>query len=186
MQDNIFFTSDHHWYHRRIQEYCPYSRKGDTPEQMTEMILNNVSEQLKPGDVLYNIGDVSFGTFEQTEKALLDIKHMGIKHHLILGNHDRRIRESSALRDYFESVSDMKVITVGKQVFDLCHMKKTTWDRARYGAIHLHGHSHSTYQPVFDKCLDVGIDSRAFGDMKMYHIDEVLKIMKFCESGKHH
>ena len=183
---NTFFTSDWHLWHRRIQEYCPASRKGDTPEEMTELILSNIEEQTKPGDVIYNIGDVSFGTVEQTVEALKRILNLGVKHHLILGNHDKRIRENDEINYLFDSVQDALTINFGKQVFDLCHMQKTTWDRARYGAIHLHGHTHSTYQPIFDKCLDVGIDTRAAGDMKMYHVDDVLKIMKFCESGKHH
>ena len=183
---NYYFTSDFHLWHKKIAEYCPYSRKGDTPDHMTEIILNNISEQTKPGDVIYNIGDFSFGSFEQTQSALLKINKMGVKHHLILGNHDKRIRDSSVLCAYLDSVGDMKTFSIGKQVFDLCHMRKTTWERARYGAIHLYGHSHSQYQSVFDKSLDVGIDSRASGDMKMYHLDEILNIMKFCVSGKHH
>lgn len=183
---DVFFTSDWHLYHKKILEYCPHSRKGINSDQMSAMLLENIYEQTKSGDVIYNVGDVSFGTFEQTECALKSIKMMGVSHHLVYGNHDHNIRKSSILQGFFSSVGDMKTIKIGKNVFDLCHMKKTTWDMCRYGSIHIHGHSHSTYQQVFDKCLDVGIDTRASGDMKMYSLDAVLGIMKFCANGDHH
>lgn len=185
MHGDKFFTSDWHLYHKKIQEYCPSSRKGDTPEQMTDMILTNVSEQAKPGDEIFNVGDVSFGTFEQTEKALLDIKRMGINHHLILGNHDKRIRDSSVLRACFESVGDMKAITLGKQVIIMSHFAYSIWDRKHYGSWHFFGHSHGGYQQE-GKCMDVGLDTRPVGDMKMWTYDELAAIMKFQPTGKHH
>lgn len=183
---NVYFSADFHLFHRKIKEYCPHSRKGDNPDQMSEMILNNISEQTNPGDIIYNIGDVSFGTFDQTEYALKQIKKMRVQHHLIFGNHDKKIRDSFVLCDYFDSVQDIKSVTINKQFIVMSHMKMTTYDRARYGAIHLHGHTHSTYQPNFDKSMDVGIDTRQAGDMKMYSLEEVLKIMVFCDNGKHH
>ena len=182
---NVFFTSDFHLWHKRIQEYCPHSRKGDTPEQMTDMILTNVSEQTKPGDVIYNLGDFSFGTFEQTENALCKIFSMGIKHHLILGNHDKRIRDSEMLKSNFESVGDMKVITLGKQVIIMSHFAYSIWDRKHYGSWHFYGHSHGGFQQE-GKCMDVGLDTRPCGDMTLWSLEEVSKIMKDQPTGRHH
>lgn len=185
MHDNVKFTSDWHLYHKKIQEYCPATRKGDTPEQMTEMILTNISEQSNYGDVIYNIGDVSFGTRQQTLDALRDIQKMGIKHHLILGNHDKRIRDDEVLQECFESVSDMKAITLGKQVIIMSHFAYAIWDRKHYGSWHFFGHSHGGYQQE-GKCMDVGIDSRPTGDMKMWTYDELAEIMKHQPTGRHH
>ena len=184
MQGNVFWSSDWHIFHKRIQEYCPYTRQGETPEQMTEMIIHNISTQVKPGDVIYNLGDVSFGTEDQTESALKQIKKMRVQHHLIFGNHDKAIRKSQKLQDQFTSISDIKEITIDKQVFVMSHMKMTTWNRSSYGSIHLHGHLHSTYQPNFDRALDVGIDTR--GGMKMYSYEEVMSIMSFCKRQQFH
>ena len=176
---NIFFTSDWHLNHRKIQEYCPFSRKGDTPEQMTEMILENISSQTKPGDVIYNMGDVSFGTFDQTLDTLSKIKKMRVAHHLVLGNHDHRIRKDQVLQSKFDSVADMNTITIAKQVIVMCHFSMSIWDRKHYGAIHLHGHGHAAYQlPSTDKKMDVGIDSRPAGDMTLWPYEKIIDILK--------
>ena len=179
---NIFFSSDWHFFHKKIAEYCPHSRKGDTPEQMTDMILSNIRDQTVPGDILYNLGDVSFGTFGQTRDALKSIQKMQISHHLILGNHDRRIRSSSELRSLFSTVKDMDSLKIQSNNFVLCHFPMATWDRKNYGSIHLHGHTHGGFvQP--GKCMDVGIDTRTSGDMKMWSLEEILKIMSFEKTG---
>ena len=185
MHSNVFFTSDWHLNHKRIKEFCPHSRKGDTPEQMTDMILTNVDKQTKRGDIIYNIGDISFGTEEQTVKALVDIKKMGVQHFLILGNHDKRIRDSTGLRSRFDWVGDMKCITLGNQVIVMNHFPYAIWDRCHHGSWHLHGHSHGGYQQP-GKCMDVGIDTRTSGDMKMWSYDEVDQIMKFQSIVRHH
>lgn len=182
-----FFTSDFHLEHKNIMMFQPASRKGDNLEQMKDMIFTNISEQMKPGDDLYNLGDFSFGTFEQIENALITINKMRINHHFVFGNHDRRIMESPQLQCYFSSVSGEKTITVDKKVIIMSHFKKAVWDRAHYGSIHLHGHGHADYQPIFDRAIDVGIDTRAAGDMKMYPIEDVMRIASYSTvKTKHH
>lgn len=182
---NIYFSSDWHLFHKKIQEYCPFSRKGNTPEQMTKMILENISSQTKPGDVIYNMGDVSFGSFDQTLDVLSKIKKMRVAHHLVLGNHDHKIRKDQVLQSKFDSVADMNTITITKQVIVMCHFSMSLWDRKHYGAWHLFGHSHGGYQ-VPGKSMDVGIDTRPCGDMTMWSFEEVKQIMDRESSGKHH
>lgn len=175
---NIFFSSDWHFFHKKIHDFCPNTRRGDSPEAMTELILANIDEQTQPGDVLYNLGDVSFGTTEQTSKALSDIKSMGIKHHLIMGNHDKRIRSDNSLQSLFSSVQDKLVVSSGKQSVVMSHIPFASgmWDAAHYDSWHFFGHAHGSYtQP--GKCMDVGIDARPTGDMKLWSFDELKNLM---------
>lgn len=176
-----FFTSDWHLFHKKIHEYCPFTRRGSSPKEMSQIILGNINSQVKPGDIIYNLGDVSFGSTAETLDVLGAIKDMGVVHHLVLGNHDHNITKNENLLSMFDSVQLGLNILHMKRRIDMTHMPKVTWDRARYGGYHLHGHRHSSYQPVFNRALDVGIDSRATGDMKMYTFEEIEKIMSYCD-----
>ena len=182
---NIYFTSDWHFYHKRIQEFCPHSRKGSTPEQMTEMIIENISAQTRPGDVIYNLGDVSFGTYDQTFAELTKIKKMDVQHHLVLGNHDRRIAHDKGLQALFTTVSQFKTISINKQLIVLCHYAMAAWDKKHYGSVMLHGHSHGDLQ-LPGKIMDVGIDTRPCGDMTLWPYEEIVEIMTHELIGQHH
>ncbi len=183
-----WFSSDWHLMHKRIQEFCPYSRKGSDPKEMSDMIISNMCDNLKPGDNLYNIGDVSFGTEEETINYLMKIKKAGIKHHLILGNHDHRVTKSRAIQSCFDSIQDYLEIIFGKKSYIvMSHFPMETWARGHHGAFMLHGHKHSTWQPLDGlRRMDVGLDSRAAGDMKPYHLDEIVSILKPLPFGTHH
>jgi calcineurin-like phosphoesterase family protein len=181
----ILYTSDLHCYHRHIQEFCPFSRKGDSPEQMTDMILENISSRTRPGDILYNLGDVCFQTLGHTLIVLNKIKSMGIEHHLILGNHDERIRNNPECWPLLTSIQDMKFITVGKKQISMCHFPLAKWNNQHNGAWSLHGHSHGGYVCA-GKQFDVGIDTRTSGDMMPYSHHEIKKIMDMQEITPHH
>lgn len=155
---------------------------------MSEMIIERVIETVPRGSNLYNIGDVSFADEETTVKYLSRIKRAGINHHLILGNHDHRVKKSTAIRECFTTIQDYLEITRNKKkYFVMSHFPMSTWHRSHYGAMHLHGHCHSTYQPLDGiRRLDIGIDGRAAGDMKPYSLEEVLDILSHFPYGIHH
>lgn len=183
--NNIFYTSDWHLYHKNIKEFCPHSRKGDTPEQMSEMILENIFKQTRPGDIIYNLGDVSFGTAEQTTTALTKINKMRIVHHLILGNHDHRIKKDNNIGQLFDSVDNLKTINVNKQAVVLCHFPMRSWDRMHHGSFMLHGHTHGSLSTP-GRIMDVGIDTRPCGDMTLWSHEEIVKILSTQQPGWHH
>lgn len=41
---NIFFTSDNHFYHKNIRKFCPETRKGETVEEMNELMIQKWNE----------------------------------------------------------------------------------------------------------------------------------------------
>jgi calcineurin-like phosphoesterase family protein len=172
----IYFTSDLHCYHRRIQEFCPTTRKGKDWEEMTEIILSNMEKTLVPGDVLYNLGDVAFQGVDFCRRTLQRIGQMGVEHHLILGNHDHHIRKNSDLQDLCSSVSHMKTIFVEKQMLVLCHFPMAHWE-SEETSFHLHGHCHGSFK-TDGNILDVGIDNRAEADMMPWSWDEIKRHMK--------
>ena len=181
----VWFSSDLHLHHRRIQEFCPYTRKGSDVDDMTARIIDNILTTLKPKDTLINLGDFSFGTPTQTRDALKAIHDRGIKHHIVWGNHDHYSRGSEEHKSFFETTNDDVTFTFNKNVFVCHHFPKASWDRMGHGSYHLHGHTHGDYS-VEGRIMDVGIDTRAAGDMKPYHISEIVKILENEPFGYHH
>ena len=173
-----------HLYHKRIREFCPTTRKGQDEDEMSEMILDNLASTLKPGDILYNLGDFCFRSQESVEKSLKRIQSMGIEHHLILGNHDHHIRKHSHLQSLCTSVDKFKTMYFGKQLVTMCHFPLGQWENQQKGAWSLHGHCHGGYSAL-GKILDVGIDNRD-GDMMPFHFDEVKQHMDSQPLTKHH
>jgi calcineurin-like phosphoesterase family protein len=185
---NIFFSSDWHLYHKNIKLFCPLTRKGESLQDMVDIILNNISEQMNPGDILYNIGDVSFGTREQTFNAMEIIStKMGIQHHLVMGNHDKVIRSDSKIQSMFKSVQDKIIINQGKKQIVLSHIPfaSNQWDSAHYGSYHFYGHTHGSFK-LPGRCFDVGIDTRPEGDMKMWSYEELDAMMSAIPVIKEH
>ena len=78
-----FFTSDHHFYHKNIIEYCdrPYA---DLDEMHADMIAK-WNETVRKDDCVYYLGDFSFGNQKQTNDILWQLNGYKV---LIRGNHD--------------------------------------------------------------------------------------------------
>ncbi|ASD50509.1 phosphoesterase [Acidovorax phage ACP17] len=173
---DIYFTSDLHAFHKNIMKFCPATRHGDNVSEMTSILLDQINKTVKPGDTLYNLGDVSFGSAAQTEGFLGAIACRN--HHLVYGNHDQVIRKSPKLQSLFASVQTELTITHRKVEIYMHHFPHRSWDKSHYGAFHLYGHHHGALEDEpWGRSMDVGIDARPFGDMKVWHIDEVFQIL---------
>lgn len=182
---NIYFISDLHAYHRKIQEFCPTTRKGKDCEEMTEILMHNLTSVLKPGDILYNLGDVAFQGKEFCQKILERIAGTGAEHHLVLGNHDHNIKKHQELRDLCTSVSQIKTTFIEKQMVVMCHFPMAQWENCDRGSIHLFGHCHGSFTRP-GKTMDVGIDARPLGDMMPWSWDEIKRKMEKLPATQHH
>lgn len=80
----IFFTSDTHFGHSNIIQYCnrPFM---DIP-QMNEAMIQKWNAKVGPGDTVYHLGDFSMGPKENVKIR----KRLNGKVILIKGNHDRK------------------------------------------------------------------------------------------------
>lgn len=153
----IFFTSDLHFWHRNIIQYC--NRPFASVEEMNEGIISNWNSRVSPTDTVYVIGDVSFGEASETHQVLLRLN--GFKH-LIIGNHDRHGRHSRKhpfpWDQHFLSQHDYLRLKTGGHKFVLCHFPFASWER---GYVNLHGHTHGKYPSLYGQ-HDVGVDSNNF------------------------
>lgn len=80
----IFFTSDTHFSHANIIQYC--DRPFRDTDEMDEAIIRNWNETVMPTDTVYLLGDVALGPIE---KSLAKVSRLNGYKICVLGNHDR-------------------------------------------------------------------------------------------------
>lgn len=161
---NIFFTADQHFGHTNIIKHC--NRPFQNVEEMDAYFLDNWNSTVKPKDVVYFLGDLSF----HPEKYLPKLNG---RIHFILGNHDRQSVYYYAKQPNVESVSHIKEIKLDKHFIVLCHYPLVSWNRSCHGSWHLHGHSHGKYHPQ-KLSFDVGVDSTNYKLCSWEFIEDML------------
>lgn len=89
MSRNIWVTSDTHFNHGNILKFKNSDgnlvRNFDSVHQMNEVMVDNWNSVVKPGDKVYHLGDVFFGSQYHFKSLWPRLK--GSKR-LIVGNHD--------------------------------------------------------------------------------------------------
>lgn len=190
--NKIWFTSDTHYHHKNIcygvsewKNREASTRIFDTLEKMNHAIVDSINSHVEYNDILYMLGDWSFGGIENIWKFRSQLVCENI--HLILGNHDHHINKNKVLphdnvthaQDLFSSVQNYLEIEINNQIFILFHYPIEEWhEMDRRGSIMLHGHCHHSLDNsdtnLFHKRMDVGIDWKEF---RPYSLEEILKIM---------
>jgi calcineurin-like phosphoesterase family protein len=187
---NLFFTSDTHYNHtnicRGVSNWGPGSRTRDfdTLDRMNAVIVNNINHQVGEDDILFHLGDWSFGGFENIEEFRKRIVCKNI--HLLLGNHDHHIeRDKGGIQSLFSSVQEYLRLevhvpidskTVFKRTFILCHYPIASWHDMNKGIMHLHGHVHLEphIRIAEGKAMDVGMDGNG---MEPLSLSEVVTLL---------
>lgn len=176
MYNNIWFSSDHHFYHKSVISYC--NRPFDDVEDMNEALIANWNLVVRPRDTVHHLGDFAFAN---TGKVLELRKHLNGFIHLTKGNHD--YRWSQAAFSAFDSVKNLREIKVDKQTIVLCHFPILSWHKMAHGSYHLHGHQHCIVPFDFNvKRLDVGVDGHGY---RPINFEEVREIMTKGENFKY-
>jgi calcineurin-like phosphoesterase family protein len=194
---NIWFTSDTHYSHTniagpKISSWKSGWRNFDSVHQMNSALVEGINKYVQEDDVLYHLGDWSFGG----EANILNFRNLLIckNIHLIRGNHDEHIGSDLCFTDsgdlfdplqLFSSVNDVLTLKLGKTKIFLSHYSHRVWSGSHKGVIHLYGHSHSSI-PDLGKSMDVGVDvaKKMFGEYRPFSIDEIMRIMDKREIHK--
>ena len=124
--NNIWFTSDSHWGHKNLclgvsewddkEKSC---RNFQTLEEMNELIVNNINKYVKADDILYHLGDWSFGGIENIWEFRKQIKCKNI--YLVPGNHDHHIKNNKLLPNC--TIEELEKFLYGEDYlnFDMCY-----------------------------------------------------------------
>jgi calcineurin-like phosphoesterase family protein len=174
----IWFTSDTHYNHKNIVRGTSEwggsrdqrTRDFDTLEKHNRTLVQNINALVMPEDILYHLGDWSFGGFGSIQE-FRDQLNVGTIH-LIYGNHDHHIENNkNGIRSLFASTQHYKRISIAGQEIVMSHYSMRVWDRGHHGAWMLYGHSHGTLPAHGNfKTLDVGVDTN---NLKPYSFDEL-------------
>lgn len=155
-----FFTSDCHFGHSNIIDYC--NRPFHTVEEMDETIIENWNQVVNPNDTVYHVGDF---TFDDPFKYLKRLKGNII---FLKGNHD------AFRHPVFRNAKDRLVLNIEKITVVLDHFCMRVWPKSHYNSFHLFGHSHGTLEPI-GKSWDVGVDNNDFRPISWEQIKEIMK-----------
>lgn len=180
MSEKVWFTSDLHFGHKGILNFCPETRPFSDIDEMEQAIIANWQQQVAQNDRVYILGDVFFCGPDKAHKI---IDQLPGQKHLIFGNHDKTIRNNKPLRDKFVSTSEYKEITLDKVKICMFHFPIWEWYQIHRGSYHLFGHVHGN-NAVPGRAMDVGIDSRT--DCKLWSWEEVNENLRWREIRTHH
>ncbi len=167
---NLWFTSDTHFGHSRILEYDKTRNHFTSLEEHDEYLIDQWNQTVRPGDIVYHLGDFSFSS---NIRQYYDRLKGNI--HLILGNHDK----ASKMEGMFGSIQD--VLYLKKENVFLSHYPHYSWNKSHHGVIHLFGHVHENFKfvpgldPMINKNLNVGV---IWHNLRPVSLEEVKGVFK--------
>jgi calcineurin-like phosphoesterase family protein len=165
---NTFFYSDPHYGHANIIKYC--NRPFSTVEEMNEQLIANWNGVVSRNDIVYCLGDMFFC---DASKACSIMRRLNGMKRLVLGNHDKIIRNQVPLQQMFDKIlPDLHEETINGQRLIMCHYPLLTWNKAHHGSMNLHGHQHNKIA-VSDpnrRRYDVGVDANGYMPVKLENI----------------
>ena len=135
---NVWLTSDTHFGHNNIIKYC--NRPFSSVEEMDETLIQNWNKVVKPGDLVYHLGDVTMGVSHSRLDWIMNRLH-GSKR-LIVGNHDDIPYLSSG--GWFQKVMMWRPWNDGKLLFSHVPLHESS---LMGGRINIHGHIHDKPSP---------------------------------------
>lgn len=192
-----YFTSDMHFGHRNIMEYCPgRSVLGSTVDEMNAELIRRWNEVIRPADEILIVGDAVMGKRTETMPFL---EQLNGQKSLVLGNHDKPFDKKGDARQ--RAIADFN--DVGVHVYDVmwfetflrngfpvrvCHFPYygDSHDEDRYvenrppddGLTLLHGHVHDAWiydVAVFTLQINVGVD---VWDFRPVSEDQIIELIR--------
>ena len=176
--NEIFFTSDTHFGHGKNFLFEP--RGFSSVEEMNETIIENWNKVVKPGDIVYHLGDTMLN---DNTAGLECFKRLNGQIFLIYGNHETDARKNLLFTDDRTRHKMLGgwyawLIKYGKLSIYMSHYPTLTanYDEKYFSqhVLSLHGHTHQRtnwLDPKNPFLYHVGLDSH---NNTPVHIDEVI------------
>jgi calcineurin-like phosphoesterase family protein len=193
--NNLYVTSDTHFYHN--QEFVWKRRGYENPEQMTEDMINNINNVVGENGILLHLGDFCLNT--STEMYQYIMSKLKVKEIWMLwGNHNNPIQKNyggtvtqlaaSVCGTFVKYLGHYFTFRKGRRMYVCFHFPISIFDNMSYGAAHLCGHSHGSYQlsrpeDKTHKILDCGWDIHR-KPLTMKEIEDIIDSKHI--GSKHH
>ncbi len=181
-KDKLFFTSDTHWKHKNIIEFC--NRPFQDEFYMDEALIDNWNKVVPKDGVVFHAGDFAMTSRIDYIKEI--VGRLNGKIYLTLGNHDYQNRfERQVIRDIFHQTDDVFYFTVQDEELESKHANFMVFHYPimfwRRGYIHLHGHIHSgptstanEKVPFHPMRWDIGVDNCNFIPISYHQLKVIL------------
>ena len=177
--DRVFFTSDTHFYHDNIINFC--GRPFKNVEVMNETLIANWNSVVGPDDIVFHLGDFCLGGSAEWTNIL---NRLNGKIYLIVGNHDiKNLRQGYYSR--FEHIAMQMHIEVGTQKIYLNHCPFLCYGGAYRDTWQLFGHVHTSKQNtgidaprlhmLFPTQYDVGVDNNNYTPVSFEQVKRIIE-----------
>lgn len=168
----IFFTSDTHFGHKNILNFC--ERPFKDTDEMDEAIITNWNNKVGKDDIVFHLGDFAFATNKRWQDLICKLNGKII---LVLGNHDIVRWPGDYTMNLFERVENQMILKIdNKYKVYLNHYPflcyAGTYRNPEDCTIQLHGHVHERIGDTgkdkdrlkyrFPQQYDVGVDNNNF------------------------
>lgn len=184
-ESGIFFTSDTHFGHSKIIDYC--KRPFSSIEEHDKALIQNWNNTVGQDDTVFHLGDFAYGNSQFIANI---IKQLNGNIILIKGNHDLR-NMNPALYNIFSDVVYQARILIDKQTVYLNHFPFLCFDHGDINlykdnySIQLFGHVHSgpltssedinRLNILFPTQYDVGVDNNNYTPISWTDVKNKIK-----------
>jgi len=145
-----YLLTDPHFGHVKMQEYC------NRPPDFDQKIINQWRATVQPQDIVYVLGDVTWGSQEQLLQIMQGLPGTKI---LIRGNHDRSHSNNWFIQTGFSAVlekAQVSGVILSHFPVDLSQ------EEINYGIINIFGHFHNNDPKKWEKNLCKRITSHHY------------------------
>lgn len=184
-ESGIFFTSDTHFGHSKIIDYC--KRPFSSIEEHDKVLIQNWNNTVGQNDTVFHLGDFAYGNSQFIANI---IKQLNGNIILIKGNHDLR-NMNPTLYNIFSDVVYQARILIDKQTVYLNHFPFLCFDHGDINlykdnySIQLFGHVHSgpltssedinRLNILFPTQYDVGVDNNNYTPISWADVKNKIK-----------
>ena len=161
---DIWLISDTHFGHENILKFRDGGQDGplirgdlfSSVEEMDEYMIQQWNRYVKPGDIVYHLGDVFFG---DKETFLKNFKRLNGAKRLVVGNHDDI--KWIAQKELFQKIMMWRMFPEHGMLLTHTPQHETTMYEGRFRnfpgtPLNVHGHIHQNPSPTpMHKCVCV-------------------------------
>jgi calcineurin-like phosphoesterase family protein len=168
---DIWFISDHHFFHENILKFVGDDGARIRPEfatvdEMNWHMVDRWNSVVKPQDKVWHLGDVAFKTTEKSGELDSLLQKLNGHKRMLAGNHDNL--KSPVLLRHFEKIELWKGF---KDEGFTCSHIPLRLDSLRDGTVNVHGHIHQNLmrEPGY---VNVCVEVRNYTPV---HMDEIIQ-----------
>jgi len=150
---------------------------------MNETLIINWNAKVRPGDLIYVLGDFVWEGFGEI------IPKLQGEIHLVPGGHDRRLLQFLKKNPGVSNRDWQSRLIIHPEILErsfpiggadekvrivMCHYAMRVWPCSHYNSWHLFGHSHGRL-PRQGKSFDVGVDAHNFFPLSLVDVSDIMK-----------